>query len=139
MCPLEKTGEPFKEETLNEDSHYENQLHANYTEDIYKLEVKKLLLLIKKLTFNFQERLLKNCFYIKHGSKSLYAYVRSKHIVQDNVGPLDGSDGRIISECFLLSENLNEYFISVFTMEDIGALPVLETMFEGRESTIWNN
>ena len=33
-----------------------------------------------------------------------------------------------------MAENLNEYFSSVFTREDISILPVLETKFEGRES-----
>ena len=33
-----------------------------------------------------------------------------------------------------MAENLNEYFSSVFTGEDISALPVPETIFEGRES-----
>ena len=60
----------------------------------------------------------KIAFNIKHDSKSLYAYVRSKQKVQDKVGPLEGSD---------------EYFSSVFTREDISILPVLETKFEGRE------
>ena len=38
-----------------------------------------------------------------------------KQKVQDIVGPLDGSDGNIITEGFLMAENLNEYFSSVFT------------------------
>ena len=33
-----------------------------------------------------------------------------------------------------MAENLNEYFSSVLTREYINALPVPETMFEGRES-----
>ncbi len=33
-----------------------------------------------------------------------------------------------------MAENLNGYFSSVFTREDISALPVPETKFEGRES-----
>ena len=33
-----------------------------------------------------------------------------------------------------MEENLNEYFSSVFTREDISALPVPDTKFEGRES-----
>ena len=32
-----------------------------------------------------------------------------------------------------MAENLNEYFSSVFTREDVSILPVLETKFEGRE------
>ena len=66
-------------------------------------------------------------FHIKHDSKSFYAYVRSKQRVQDNGGPLEGSDGNIITEGFLMAENLNEYFSSGFTREDISTLPVLET------------
>ena len=33
-----------------------------------------------------------------------------------------------------MAENLNEYFSSVFTREDISVLPVSEIKFEGRES-----
>ena len=33
-----------------------------------------------------------------------------------------------------MAENINDYFISVFTREDISALPLPETKFEGRES-----
>ena len=32
-----------------------------------------------------------------------------------------------------MAENLNEYFSSVFTREDISIFPELETKFEGRE------
>ena len=73
-------------------------------------------------------------FNIKHDSKKLYAYVRSKQKVQDKVGPLEGSDGNIITEGFLMAGNLNEYITSVFTKENISILSVLETKFDGRES-----
>ena len=76
----------------------------------------------------------KIAFNIKHDSRSFYAYVRSKQKVQDKFVPLEGSDGNIITEEFLMAENLNECFSSVFTREDISTLPVLETKFEGRES-----
>ena len=73
-------------------------------------------------------------FNIKHDSKSFYAYVRSKQKVQDKVGPVEDSDGNIILEGFLMAEKLNEYFSSVLTRAYINALPVSETMFEGRKS-----
>ena len=73
-------------------------------------------------------------FNIKHETKSFFAYVRSKQKAEDKVGPLEGSDGKIITEGVLMAENLNEYFSSVFTREDISALPVPDTKFEGRES-----
>ena len=43
-------------------------------------------------------------------------------------------DGNIITEGSLMAESLNEYFSSVFTREDISALPVPEKKFEGRET-----
>ena len=45
----------------------------------------------------------KLAFNIKHDSKSVYAYVRSKQKVQDKVGPLEGSEGNIITEGFLIA------------------------------------
>ena len=47
---------------------------------------------------------------IKHDSKSLYAYVRSNQNLQDKVGPLEDSAGNIISQGFLMAEDLNGYF-----------------------------
>ena len=104
------------------------------------LEVKKTIAFIKKQANqataeiknskrSYEQKLAIN---IKHDSKDFYAYVRSKQKVQDKVGPLEGSDGNIITEGFLMAENLNEYFSLVFTREDISILPVLETKFEGR-------
>ena len=58
----------------------------------------------------------------------------NKQKVQDKVGPIEGNDGYIITEGFLMAENLNEYFSSVFTRDYISILSVLETKFEGSES-----
>ena len=71
----------------------------------------------------------KFAFNIKHYSNTFCAYVRSKQKVQDKVGPLEGSDGNIITKGFLMAENLNEYFSLVFIREDISALQVQETKF----------
>ena len=64
----------------------------------------------------------------------MYAYVQSKQKVQDKVGSLEGSDGNIITEGFLMAENLNECLRSVFNMEDIISLPIPVAKFKGRES-----
>ena len=57
----------------------------------------------------------------------------------DTVGPLEGSEGNIVTEGFLVAESLNEYFSSVFTREDICALPVPERFSSKGESlTICN-
>ena len=100
----------------------------NYS--IYKEALNQATAEIRNSKRSYEQKI---AFNIKHDSKSFYAYVRSKQKVQDKVGPLEGSDGNIITEGFLMAENLNEYFSLVFTREDISIFPVLEATFEGRE------
>ena len=71
---------------------------------------------------------------IKNDSKSFYAYVRSKQNVQDNVGPLEDCAGNIISQGFLMVEDLNGYFSSVFTRENISSLPIPDAKFQEAKS-----
>ena len=61
---------------------------------------------------NFEHKLAQN---IKSDSKSFYAYVRSKPNVRDKVGPLEDNAGNIITQGFLMAEELNMHFSSVFT------------------------
>ena len=65
--------------------------------------------------------------------KSFYAYVRSKQNVRDKVGPLEDNFGNIVRQEFLMAEELNMHFSSVFTREDTSSLPVPETKFKGSE------
>ena len=44
------------------------------------------------------------------------------------------SAGNIISQGFLMAEDLNGYFSSVFTKEDISSLPVADAKFQGAKS-----
>ena len=57
-------------------------------------------------------------------------YVRSKQNVRDEVKPLEDSGGNILSQDFLMAEDLNGYFSSVFTREDISSLPVPDAKFQ---------
>ena len=68
---------------------------------------------IRQSKRSYEQKLACN---IKNDSKSFYAYVRSKQNVQDKVGPLEDSAGNIISQGFLMAEDLNGYFSSVFTI-----------------------
>ena len=70
---------------------------------------------VRKSKRNFELKLAQN---IKSDSKSFYAYVRSKQNFRDKVGPLEDNAGDIITEGFLMAEELNMYFSSVFTRED---------------------
>ena len=70
---------------------------------------------------------------IKSDSKSFYACVRRKQNVRDKVGPLEDNAGNILTQGFLMGEELNTHFSSVFTREDTCSLPVPETKFNGSE------
>ena len=86
---------------------------------------------IRQSKRSYEQKLACN---IKNDSKSFYAYVRSKQNVQDKAGPLEDSAGNIISQGFLMAEDLNGYFMSVFTKEDISSLPVADAKFQGAKS-----
>ena len=86
---------------------------------------------IRQSKRSYEQKLACN---IKNDSKSFYAYVRSKQNVQDKVGPLEDSAGNIISQGYLMAEDLNGYFSSVFTKEDISSLPVADAKFQGAKS-----
>ena len=64
-------------------------------------------------------------------------YVRSKQNVRDKGGALEDNVGNIITQGFLMAEELNLHFSSVFTREDTSSLPVPETNFKGLEGEGW--
>ena len=66
---------------------------------------------------------------MKNVNKNFYAYVRRKQNVKDKVGPLEDSARYIISQGFLMAEDLNGYFSSMFTSEDISSLPIPDATF----------
>ena len=75
----------------------------------------------------FEHKLATN---IIQDSKSLFAYIRSKQCVKDSIGPLKGNNGTVISNNKEMAESLNEYFSTVFTLEDTNALPATEQLLE---------
>ena len=85
---------------------------------------------VRKSKRNFELKLAQN---IKSDSKSFYAYVRNKKNVRDKVGPLEDNGGDIITGGFLMAEELNVHFSSVFTRKYTSSLPVPETTFNGSE------
>ena len=98
--------------------------------DAYNEALKTATNDVKKSKRNFEYKLAQN---IKSDSNSFYAYVRSKQNVRDKVGPLEGNFGNIITQGFLMAEELNMHFSAVFTREDNSSLPVPETKFKGSE------
>ena len=80
--------------------------HNGSEEDyaIYKETLNQATAEIRNSKRNYEQKFAYN---MKHNSKSFYASDRSKQKVQDQVGPLEGSDGNKITEGLLLAENLN--------------------------------
>ena len=100
--------------------------YANYKEALNAATTE-----IRQSKRSYEQKLACN---IKNYSKSFYAYVRSKQNVQDKVGPLEDSAGNIVSQGFLMAEDLNGYVSSVFTKEDISSLPVADAKFQEAKS-----
>jgi hypothetical protein len=71
---------------------------------------------------SFEQKLSKN---VKEDSKSFYNYARSKQKRKDRVGPLKKGEGtgEVIVDDAEATEVLNEYFSSVFTVEELGNVP----------------
>ena len=105
-------------------------IRRNITYDAYKEALNAATNEVRKSKRNFEHKLAQN---IKSDSKSFYAYVRSKQNVRDKVGPLVDNAGNIITQGFLMAEELNMHFSSVFTREDTSSIPVPETKFKGSE------
>ena len=83
----------------------------------------------KKVKQLFEAKVAEN---IKKNPKSFYAYVRSKLVVRDVVGPLQDKDGLLVSDNVGMCRILNDYFSTVFTKEDInGKLPEVTKRFQG--------
>ena len=98
--------------------------------EVYKEALNAATNEVRKSKRNFEHKLEQN---IKSDSKSFYGYVRSKQNVRDKVGPLEDNAGNIITQGFLMAEELHMHFSSVFTREDTSSLPVPKTTFNGPE------
>ena len=75
--------------------------------DAYKEALNAATNEVRKSKRNFEHKLAQN---IKSDSKSFYAYVRSKQNVRDKVGPLEDNFGNIVTQGFLMAEELNMHF-----------------------------
>ena len=139
--PMKKQGKRSKKKHLSQEAirkiiHKQNMLrvykHTGKDKgyEAYKEALNAATNEVGKSKRNFEHKLAQN---IKSDSKSFYAYVRSKQNVRDKVGPLEDNFGNIVTQGFLMAEELNMHFSSVFTREDTSSLPVPETKFKGSE------
>ena len=99
--------------------------------EVYKEALNTATNEVRNSKRNFEHKLAQN---IKSDSNSFYAYIRSKQNVRDKVGPLEDNAGNIITQGFLITEELNMHFGSVFTREVTSSFPVPEIKFNGPEA-----
>ena len=91
----------------------ENPDVANETN--YKKERNEIINEIRRAKKNFESKLANK---IKVENKAFYAYVNSKRVCKEKLGPLmDATTGRLICESAEIVNILNDYFASVFTNE----------------------
>ena len=139
--PMKKQGKRSKKKHLSKEAfrkiRYKQNMWRVYKHtgtdkdyDAYKEALNAATNEVRKSKRNFEHKLAQN---IKSDSKSFYAYVRSKQNVRDKVGPLVDNAGNIITQGFLMAEELNMHFSSVFTREDTSSIPVPDTKFKGSE------
>ena len=72
--------------------------------------------------------------FIKNDSKTFFAYVNSKKRSNNKIGQIRNAQDEIIKNTKEIADVLNSYFASVFTKEDISALPEPVDIFKGSHS-----
>lgn len=85
---------------------------------------------------NFEKKLADN---IKTDPKSFYSYTRSKMRTKDKVGPLIDADGHVITDDKIAASQLNSFFTSVFTNENIEDMPKPQQFFQKHSSQQLND
>lgn len=75
---------------------------------------------IKRAKRNFEKKLAEN---IKKDNKSFYAYARSRSCVAASIGPIKTASGDLKANPDEMAEELNHYFSSVFTAENMQDMP----------------
>ena len=61
----------------------------------------------------------------KHNPKSFYSYIYKRRIVRDNIWPLKTLDGTVITTDNYMANTMNNYFRSVYTIEQLNNVPQL--------------
>lgn len=90
----------------------------------------------REAVHEFESKLATN---VKNDSKSFYKYVRSRQQKKDRVGPLANAQGRVIIDDEETAEELNNYFGSVFSQEEVGNIPEAVKMFSGGDEHTLND
>ena len=119
--PMKKQGKRYKKKHLSKEAfrkiRYKQNMWRVYKHtgtdkdyDAYKEALNAATNEVRKSKRNFEHKLAQH---IKPDSNSFYTYVRSKQNVRDKVGPLEDNAVNIITQGFLMAEELTMHFSSV--------------------------
>jgi Reverse transcriptase (RNA-dependent DNA polymerase)/Endonuclease-reverse transcriptase len=95
----------------------------------YKKKLRKSGAVTRAAKRKFEQNL---AYVVKDNYKSFYSYVRSKQRTKDRVGPLKDIGGNIVVEDSEAANLLNNYFSSVFSVEDYKSIPEPKQIFMGK-------
>ncbi|XP_072885546.1 uncharacterized protein [Hemitrygon akajei] len=101
---------------------------TDYSE-VFKSLQKETKKVIKREKMNYERKLANN---IKEDTKSFFKFIKSKRQVRVDIGPIENDAGDIVMGDKEVAEELNEYFASVFTEEDISNITDIQGC-QGRE------
>eukprot|EP00061_Rhincodon_typus_P012566 g38384.t1 len=89
----------------------------------FKGQQKATEMVIKKRKMDYETKIAQN---IKTNSKSFCKYIKQKGEAKVNSDPLENEKGDLIIGNEEIAEALNRYFVSVFTVEDMNNMPVID-------------
>jgi len=93
-----------------------SKTHSDYT--YYKTKRNEVKSKIKAAQISYEQSL------IDKFHSAFYSYMKSKQKVKPGVGPLERNDGTCTSIDSEIADDLNKFFESTFTQEDITNMPV---------------
>ena len=114
---------------------------SNSIPDLAKFNIQQLKVqgLVSEAKLNFEKIIADN---IKDNPKAFFSYVRSKQKVKDSVVSLRVPNAEnVVTDSQDLADLLNDYFVSVFTKEDMSSLPKVrgESVFYNLDSVLFSS
>jgi hypothetical protein len=94
----------------------------------YTKERDELRSITRKLSYDYEKDLAKN---IKTNPKAFWKYVNSKTKVRGGIDDLTKDDGTTASSDEDKAQTLNDFFSSVFTVEDLNTIPDIDPYYTG--------
>ena len=91
----------------------------------YEEAAKKVKKMIRNAKRGLEKKLANEKY---HNSKPFYSYIKKKTTTRTTIGPITNKQGNTVSEETEMAEELNSYFASVFTTEELSNIPVPQTM-----------